>query len=373
MKRQLKNKVGWLGCAALLSGFPAHASVFGTLSNFDVFNNSGGDYYGFEIELEGIDSSSVAGYGGNYYTYPNWHYGEGTVSSTSTGVSIRYFNSQSASAVTPSFQGQISPTDGHSCITIAGCEHFGVALNGNPTKTGYFWLDRAGQRSTQVNLLAPSWNVVQAPVPAVIQNGQVVQAAIPAVVHVEVEAPEVEPGKLRSDALWVKVFKREIENPAALEDLMADNALVPDVDNNGPGETEIEWKLFQRDPAKPDQNFLENDEVGEEIPEANHQVLRTYTLFEFAGTYDESHEAICIVVGDCEDLAQELDQNGAPKHFPYVGNLIGQQMGALNLDGAIAAPVPVPPALPLLFSAMTAGVWVGRRNARNKGARAVTS
>lgn len=358
-QRQLSHVTRWLGCAAILSSVSAHASVYGTLSNFDVFNNSTGNYYGFEIELEGISSSQVPNYNGQYYTYPNWHYGMGTVSDTATGVSIRYYKPGDPAAFTPAFTGNIAPTSGHSCITLSGCEHFGVSLNGNPTKTSYFWLDQAGNRSTQVNLLAPSWNVVQAPVPAVIQNGQVVQPAVPAVVHVEVEAPEA-PANQRSDAVWVKVFKRELENPVPLDALMADNANVPDVDNNNPGETEIEWKLFQRDPNNPDKNILENDPFGEEIPDDKHQVLRTYSIYEFAGTYDPSHEAICTEVGNCEDLAA----NGV-SHLPYVGKLIGQQMGALNLDGAVAAPVPIPASAPLFFSALTASAWLARRNAKN--------
>jgi len=328
------------------------ASVYGTLSNFDVFNNSGSNYYGFEIELEGVSLSDIPSYNNNYYTYRNWHYGSGQVDSYTdgslSGVRIRYFDN-AVNATIP-YAAAILPTNGHTCITIDGCEHFGVGVNGNATATRYFWLDDTGNRSTQVNLLAPSWNVVQPAVPA--QGGQPAQ---PAVVKVEVQAPEVEPNALRSDAIWVQIFKTEIEHELELDELVADNNMVPDAAN---GVTEIEWKLFQRDPANPDQNVLDNGPDGEEIGDAFNQVLRTYLFYEFAGAYDESHEAICTEVGNCEDLAATND------HLAYVGAPIGQQMAAVNLAGALVAPVPLPAAFYLFLSSITVFGWLGRRGNR---------
>lgn len=361
------SRTALLGAALTLLGGTtgAQASVYGTLSNFDVFNNSPTEYHGFEIELESISLSDIPGSGGTYYTYPNWHYGRGQVSAyddgVSTGVRVTYRKPGDPAAVTPVYSGAILPTNGHSCISLLGCEHFGVALNANPTNTRYYWLDAAGNRDSQVNLLAPSWNVVRPPVPA--QNGQPAQAAV---VKVEIEAPEVEVGEQRSDAIWVQIFKTEIEDQIELDDLMADQAVVPDGDQ---GQTEIEWKLFQRDPSKPDKNVLGNGD-GEELGEAVEQVLRTYRFYEFAGTYDpENHEAWCSPgTADCEDLVEiDLDGDGNPDHLPFVGAPIGQQMAALNLGGAIVAPVPVPAALPLMLSA-TAGLWAaGRRQRRRQG------
>ncbi|HNL24648.1 MAG TPA: hypothetical protein PKN67_08015, partial [Pseudomonadales bacterium] len=83
-----------IAAAALLCiGLPqlAQASaVYGTLSNFDVYNDSTTPYHGFEIELEDFSLSQLAGYNGNYYTYPNWHYGSGQVSQSGTNMLIRY-------------------------------------------------------------------------------------------------------------------------------------------------------------------------------------------------------------------------------------------------------------------------------------------
>ncbi|MEQ8230658.1 MAG: hypothetical protein RLW61_15945 [Gammaproteobacteria bacterium] len=350
---------------AALGTAGAQASVFGTLSNFDVFNNSPTDYYGFEIELEDIALSNIPSYNGRYYTFTNWHYGAGQVSAyddgTSSGVRVTYRKPGDVSAVTPIYSGEVLPTNGHSCISLLGCEHFGVVVNGSATATRYYWLDAAGDRVEQVNLLAPSWNVVRPAVPA--QNGQPAQ---PALVQVEIEAPEIDPGRQRSDAIWVQIFKRELEDGIELDDLMADADFIPDGDQ---GQTEIEWKLFQRDPTKPDKNLLGNGD-GEEIAEGAEQVLRTYRFFEFAGTYDpENHEAWCSPgEADCEDLVEmDVNGDGEPDHLRFVGAPIGQQMAALNLDGVIPAPVPLPASLPLLLSA-TAGVLLGRRRSRARTA-----
>lgn len=345
-----------IAAAALLCiGLPqlAQASaVYGTLSNFDVYNDSTTPYHGFEIELEDFSLSQLAGYNGNYYTYPNWHYGSGQVSQSGTNVLIRY---SKAGGQTAPFSGNVVATNGHACITITGCEHFGVSLNGAPTATRYFWLDENGNRSTQVNLLAPVMTVVQPAVPA--QNGNPPQ---PAIVRAEVEAPEVIKANGRSDAIWVQVFKREVDNDqegeVELDDLMADNGGV--VADEGDG-VEIEWKLFQRKPGDDPANLLDSGE--QEVGDGMEQVLRTYRFYKFAGTYDASHEATCTEVGNCEDLAE------AGEHMDYVGALIGQQMVALNLDGALPpapVPVPLPASVWLLGSGLFGLTALARRHSR---------
>jgi hypothetical protein len=48
----------------LVVGYPTSVAtaqtIYGTLDNFDVINDTGGETHGFEIELEGITSSDVA-------------------------------------------------------------------------------------------------------------------------------------------------------------------------------------------------------------------------------------------------------------------------------------------------------------------------
>lgn len=339
-------------CAAFGSNVANASTTYGTLSNFDVFNDSSTtSYYGFEIELEGLDLSSIPNYNGSYYTYQNWHYGSGEVKASGANTILRYYDG-GAHATAP-YTTSILDTGGHSCITIDGCEHFGLALNSNPTVTRYYWLDQAGNRATQVNLMgAPIVNVVQPVAPA----GEPVP---PQQVQFVMEAPEVKAGNKFSDAVWVKVMKTELdlEHMADLNDLMADNPdKIADAEQDG---VEVEWKLLQRRADKPDavNNKLNS---GEQAAGANaEQVLRTYQFFAFTGTYDPDHEAACLEVGSCED-----DLQNDPANIDlYVGRLIGQQMVAANLNGPVVFPaeVPVPSAVWLFGSALIGFAGISRR------------
>lgn len=340
-----------LGASAILAGNSVLASTtFGTLSNFDVFNDSTtNSYYGFEIELEGIDSSSIANYNGNYYTFHNWHYGAGQISTANGNTIVRYYDGGAHS--TSPFTSAIINTSGHSCITIDGCEHFGLALNGTPTASRYYWLDQAGNRSTAVNLIgAPIINVVQPPAPA---PGAPAPAPQVQFVMEAPEAPEApEADQKFSDAVWVKVIKTELdlEHMANLDDLMADNPdKIADAENDG---VEVEWKLLQR--RLDDPNGVNNKlDSGLQDAGANaEQVLRTYQFFAFTGTYDEEHEASCVAVGTCEDDLQDDPGNVNL----YVGRLLGQQMVAANLNGPIEFPAQVPlPGAVWLFGSVLAG------------------
>lgn len=87
--------------------------ISGTLSNFDVWNNTGQDANDFHVVLEGIDPSDI----GNLYTgdYPNV-----TVADTGTGTSLTWTGS-----TTPS----------------GSAAHFGFTLNGNVnfTSASFQW------------------------------------------------------------------------------------------------------------------------------------------------------------------------------------------------------------------------------------------
>jgi hypothetical protein len=334
------------------------STLYGTLSNFDVFNDSTSNYYGFEIEMEGLDISDVAGYNGSYYTYPSFSYGEGQVISandpnTSTlRTLVRYFNG-GANSTLP-FVGSISPTDGHTCIQTQGCEHFGVALNGTPSTTRYYWLDQAGSRATQVNLIGM-------PVITVVPQGPAQQPVVQMEIGIappDAEAPEPPEGIKFSDAVWVKIMKTELdsEHMADLDDLMAHNKdkIADESDENA---VEVEWKILQRRLDKPDdqQNKFKLEAQAGENAE---QVLRTYQFYAFTGGYSEEHEAICDgTEGDCENaIADFLLQN--PGQVPgYIGKLLGQQMVAVNLNGPVNVPqVPVPGAV-WLFGSALAGLF----------------
>ena len=62
------------------------ATLFGSLSNFDVVNDTGEVARGFEIELEGISPADV------FFTFGNPYirYGDPVIVTTLTGVIVRY-------------------------------------------------------------------------------------------------------------------------------------------------------------------------------------------------------------------------------------------------------------------------------------------
>lgn len=366
--------------ASLVLALPAAqaSSTYGTLSNFDVYNDSidanhpsGINYYGFEIELDGLNKSQIWQVGGQPYTFNSLRYGAGQVTTdTSAAAPVTYIKYFKAGASTTAWGGAITATGGHACVNITGCEHFGTVLAANPTSTKYFWLDQNGNpiTSSPVSLLAPINTVIQPAVPAQpaipAQNIPAV-AAQPAIVQAVMEAPEKpenEPAGLEfGDALWVKVYKTEAKqaDKSTLEDLMADNT--DKIADAGDGAAEVDWKIFQRHNVDPNDPKNKLDTGEQKVGADTEQVLRTYLFYKFTGTYDpESHEAICAdgVIGGCEDYA-----NGG--NLDNVGKLIGQQMVALDLNLANVAAVPVPAAVWLFGSALAGMGLMGKRRKKS--------
>ena len=294
--------------------------IYGSLSNFDVYNDSGQVTHGFEIDLEGISTTDVQ------YTFgaPYERYGDPVVSATSTGVKVVYASgydaaTQSWAAGTPLAPNPIPGTGGHECWTggsatyaSAGCEHFGLGLAANPTSVVYHWLlaDPASpgnlkQDSTAVSIPAPAWNVAPAPVPAV--NPQPVIAAV-------APAPPPENEAQMGDAIWVKVFYQESPSATDLGHLVSGDKQVPDA----VGEVETEWILVQAGNG----GGLAQELNSEQQPgKQSKSVVRRYQFFAYTGSYDpENHEATPVT--DSQPQPNEL------------GNLIGNQMAALNLPAA---------------------------------------
>lgn len=312
--------------AGVCPGWAIAQVTFGSLSNFDVFNDTGEETHGFEIEFDSLSSADIA------FTFgsPYQRYGDPVVEDFAGGVYVRYRSpydpvNQVFTAATPKAPSVITPTDGHACWTggsgdylTSGCEHFGVGVNGSPTQTVYRWLiaDPANPGSlmasgTRVSIPAPIWNVA----PAQPGRNPVVQAVVVA------EPPEAQ--QEYGDATWVKVFVTETETEVELHHLVTDDPAVPKEES----ETEIEWVILQAGPpGKP------NNELGleGEIGAGKKSITRRYEFYEYSGAYDpESHEALCAGPRGCDlPLPSEI------------GNYIGAQMAALNLGPEPPTPTP---------------------------------
>jgi hypothetical protein len=294
------------------------ATVFGSLSNFDVVNHTEHEAHGFEIELEGLQPNDI------YASFSVQRYGIAQIEATATGTRVRW-----SSAYDPGLQQFTHTTIAHaagtsfagSCYSwganydASGCEHFGVSLTKSALKTTYRWLvEDANAPGTlvafdpPVSIPAPSYIIVP---PA--QAGEAPELAA------EIEAPEApEAPELFGDAQWVKVFKTELPREVTLEELVSDNAIVP----QDAAHAEVSWEILQADPPS---NSNGNRNRGRSrnqgaIGAGTRAVVRRYEIYGYTGAYDPvTHEALC-ADGLCNAPADG-----------EVGEYIGAQMAAANV------------------------------------------
>jgi hypothetical protein len=228
-RRALACTIAGLALAALGAQRASASTAYGDLNNFDVFNDTGTDCHGFEIELDDVRSTDIT------YTYDYNHYGVPTITEDASDpahpkVVVRYaatydaaLNGFSAHTAVPA--APPSPTDGHQCTNPAvniGCEHFGVGYYGVPTAVRYHWLVENPaapgtlMQGPAVNVSTPTW-AYYPPGPA--QPVAQVQAVIPA--PPAPEAPVYEFG----DAVWVKSIVTTSHNnqKVELKDLVSDD------------------------------------------------------------------------------------------------------------------------------------------------------
>jgi len=346
---------GAVACA--LAPSIGSAAVVGFLGNFDVINDTGSMAHGFEIELEGLHSTDVTDtFGGPGRGFPTGRgfdplnsvqrYGSPTITEYANGgvfgTRVTYeglfdgtgwdYGTPSGTFVTPGDNCWSGGGVGYNALTP--CDHFGVGTAGNPTKTTYSWLLETATPGVLtngvVNLPAPAWNVIPSPVPNA-----------PPVVVAQIQAPAPENEAQFGEAIWVKVFTTELEDPIELEELVADNAKVQQA------QTEIEWQLLQKDPGNPQSGQLESGYGAPVGPNAA-SILRRYEFFKYAGEYDpETHEAL--VGSDSHPLESEI------------GIYIGAQNAAANLN---VAAVPEPETYALTLGGLGLLALAARRRRR---------
>jgi hypothetical protein len=330
MKTRILNLFFAVAAWCALGASTTWATTIGSLSNFDVVNDTEVETEGFEIELEDVHSSDVYGTFGAPYN----RYGDPILEDTATGLILRWMAkwdpvSMTYDTATPAAPGNISPS-GHDCYNggpignylSSGCEHFGVSLGRAQTATTYRWLiadaNNPGQLigGNNVPIPAPTFNVVAEPAPG---NPPVVQAVF--------EAPREDSDNRKfGDAYWVKMIKTKVhvDRQMELDDLLLGRQ--DDPDDSGlfevedeDDEIEIEWSVVQNRLDRPEEN-----ELAEEIRgDANDKsVAYRFEFYEYTGLYDpEEHEAICGGDGGCDEpLPGEL------------GGYIGAQMAGINFD-----------------------------------------
>jgi hypothetical protein len=304
-----KSKWAALAVAAVAPVMAQTTNLFGSLSNFDVYNNTGQDAHGFQIELDGVQPQQI------YGTFPATRYGAPSIIPFAGGVYVRYESQWDPQAqqftATTTVPAQFTPTLGHSCVltNIAGCDHYGVVTAVSATATVMQWL--VADPNNPGALIPYGGAPVPIPVPTVqvlppAQVGGAPQVAF----HIAIpEPPRAQFGEPR----WVKVFKTELPREVALDELVGGNAAVP----QDPAQVETPWKLLQTNPKSANSGVLHSQGA---VNTNSHAVVRRYEFYKYTGKRDPiTNEALCI-----DPLCATADPT-------EVGDYIGDQMAAANI------------------------------------------
>ena len=295
---RLKRSILVLLCAAAPQLSQAQtATLSGSLSAFDVVNETGQDAHGFEIQLEGATQGDL------YYTVYGQRYGNPTVVPYATGVYIRYQstydpNSKTYLQTTPQHTPGV-PFGWQDCYqgginyATSGCEHFGQTLHFIPptrtiTVSGRWMVDDVNNPGNLVALNPPAaipfatWFIG---VPTTI-------GAPPAAVTV-VEAPEPpETPDKYGDAQWTKIYTTQLTQSLTADQLTSDN---PNVVPENPAQLEVAWEILQvSPPSNGNKPVRTRSTHSGNIAATTKAVVRRIEMYKYTGAYDATtHQAVC--------------------------------------------------------------------------------
>jgi|GEM_PF-604477 len=332
------------GFALALSTIPVNAQVFGSLANFDVVNDTGSVAHGFEIEIDGIKSTDISSLFGAANRWPGMErYGAPVVTDLTDAqgkplVKITYkaTNNGAWSAGTPSGTLPVSPSD--SCWPLGAkaygpnypCDHFGVSTNVSTPNVKYSWLV---ETSPGANTLTPVAATVPNPVWNVVPQPPINNVPQPPKVNVVIVAPkplQYEFGEPR----WVKVTATGTSNDVAVEDLVAENAVI----QKARTQTQLEWQLLQTDTGNPAAGQI--DLTGVALDPGAKAVVYRFEFYKYTGKRDPAtNEALFGPNGDTPGAK-------GPSAGDLGAFMVAQNAG-VNFDGKIPAapPLPVAPSL----------------------------
>ncbi|MFO0911970.1 MAG: PEP-CTERM sorting domain-containing protein [Pirellulales bacterium] len=362
--RAVASRQTWLAAALALStasgGLPAWGgSIFGTLSNFDIYNTTPEPSEGAEIELEGVHPEDIGG-----FFLP--HYADRSVAeyfnaqNQFAGTRVTYTNYNFAEAPTP---GSLLPnpnptsTNGHELTYTAGGEHFGFWFNtAQPSATRFYWLNNDNGNYSRIGNLpeivpGPNWNYVP---PANPGDAPVLQAVVkvPEPAEQEVQKP---------DSTWMKVYKTTLDTVPddlqnLLEKLISGDPNDPNYANivpQGETETETEWELLEGG-ANPKEAVQEV-----ELEDKDKVVIRRYEFYRYIGPVDDENEPVSTweELGNPIDPGLDvLDASGAVIFKAERGAFISANMVA----AVLGQPVPEPSSLGLALIGLSVFA-LGRR------------
>ena len=313
--------LGSLALAASAVSQAQTATIYGSLGNFDVVNNTGQDACGFEVELEGVAPTAIPS------TFTVQRYGvpaiaaytAGAISGTRVRWESRDCSLTRTIAHTPGtgFAGTCYQWN-TATYDNAGCEHFGVHYYGAANKVTSRWLVRDAANPG-------SYVPVDPPMPLAWPNYTVQPVAVvnnPPVVVAEVEAPEPPEAPERyGNAQWMKVFVRQLPRTVTLDELITENPNTVPMD---PAQLEVQWDVIQAEPLTGSNGHQRrNRKSGStNLDPTTRTVVRRYELYNYTGAVDPiTNEALCA------DLTCTAPQAGE------LGDFISAQMTAVEVQG----------------------------------------
>ena len=297
------------------AAFAQTATIYGSVGNFDVVNNTGQDACGFEMELEGV------AYSPNIYSYSWTRYGAAVLSPYTvgavSGTRVTWKSSDcSAMRTVPHAPGTAFAGTCYGTTQNNGCEHFGV--NASTTKVTSRWLVKDPANASTYVAFDPPMPV---PMPYYFIQPAVVVGAAPIIVDV-VEAPEPpQAPDLYGDAQWMKVFVRQMPREVTLDELLTTNPLVVPMDAT---QLEFGWKLLQADPVAGGNGRRNRGrhQGASTLDPTTRSVVRRYEMYDYVGVYDPlTNEALCA------DILCKIPTAGE------IGDFVSAQMAAVNVQG----------------------------------------
>lgn len=321
--RRLATLVRSAGLAAVVAlGAPwtaqaQSAIIYGSLSNFDISNDTGKVCHGFEVQVDGLLLRDYSG------SFSSNRYGTPTVAQTPTGVSVTWGTSYGSNGWTtrtlphtvPWFSGQCYQWSGPGIYEDGGCEHFGTYFTANPTKITSRWMCES---DTDPSVLVPIDPPTATPFPSYYVQPPAAQNNPPQLV-VEVQAPE--PAELPSqygDAQWIRSFVLQLPRPLTLDELVADNPAAVPMD---PAQLEADYSVIQDEPAAGGNGNRRRKRNQGSIEPTTKAIVRRIETWSFTGQYDPlTHEALC---ADLTCTAPAADE---------IGELLAVQMTAANVQ-----------------------------------------
>ncbi len=291
------------------------ATIYGSVGNFDVVNNTGEDACGFEMELEGV------AYDPNIYSYGATRYGRATLSAytngTVSGTRVTWKSSDCSTMKTlPHAPGTAFAGTCYGTTNTNGCEHFGVSANTNKVTSRWLVNDPVNPGT-----YIPRDPPMAVPVPYYYVQPAGLAGAAPVVVAV-VEAPEPpEAPELYGNPTWMKIFVRQMPREVTLDELLTTNPLVVPMDAT---QLEFNWQLVQADPIAGGNGRRNRGrhQGGSTLDPTTRAVVRRYETYAYTGAVDPiTNEALCA------DLLCKVP--GATE----VGDFVSAQMAAVNVQG----------------------------------------